>query len=236
MNPGAVPRAGRSLLGAGLAVLGAGLAWAALDRPAAYPGLAPMVEARRAETGADNPVTAVLLDFRGYDTMLEVAVLMVAGAGVLALADEAARAAPPPAAAARTPMHGVLLRLLLPLSVMLGVWMLWAGTKQPGGAFQSGAVLAGAAILAALAGPAPPRMADTAMTRLALALGPVVFLGVALALLALQGRFLAYPAAAAPALMLAIEAAIALSTAATLALVYLLPARLVPRPADGPPR
>ena len=41
------------------------------------------VAAHMAESGVEHPVTAVLLNFRGYDTLLEVAVLLLALLGVL---------------------------------------------------------------------------------------------------------------------------------------------------------
>lgn len=213
---------GRLVLAALVMLVFAGLAWAALDRPAAYPGLAPSVLDRRADTGAANPVTAVLLDFRGYDTFLEVGVLLIAAIGVLSLVGRETRmAALPPGD--RTLVHGVLLRVLPPLMVVTGLWMLWAGTSQPGGAFQAGAVLAATLILLALAGQDAPRLADTIRLRAALAVGFAGFLTAALAFLMLQGVLLDYPAVGKTAWIVAIEVGICLSTAATLALFYLLP-------------
>ncbi|TVR97788.1 MAG: sodium:proton antiporter [Rhodospirillales bacterium] len=218
-----ISRFRRGLMGSlALAVFG-GLAWAALDRPAVYPGVAEIALDRLPQTGATNPVTAVLLDFRGYDTFLEVGVLLVAAIGVLALAgrETQVEAVPP---AARTLVHGVLLRLLLPLMVLVGLWMLWAGTSQPGGAFQAGAVLGAALILMALAGREPPRFRDTAPVRAAAALGFAGFLAAALLFFTVEGMLLAYPPVAKTALIVAIEVGICLSTAASLALFYLRPA------------
>lgn len=47
--------------------------------------LAQEVTANLAESGVSNPVTAVLLNFRAYDTLLELAVLLAAALGILAL-------------------------------------------------------------------------------------------------------------------------------------------------------
>jgi multicomponent Na+:H+ antiporter subunit B len=41
------------------------------------------IEAGRAETGANNIVTAVLADYRGYDTLGETVVIFCAGLGCL---------------------------------------------------------------------------------------------------------------------------------------------------------
>jgi hypothetical protein len=73
----------------GLLCLGLGLvvAWAFVDAlSGADPErLAGQVLARIGESGVSNPVTAVLLNFRGYDTLLELAVLLAALLGILAL-------------------------------------------------------------------------------------------------------------------------------------------------------
>lgn len=41
---------------------------------------------------------------------------------------------------------------MVPLLLLVGLWLLFAGTSQPGGAFQSGAVLAGMLIMLQLTG------------------------------------------------------------------------------------
>ena len=51
---------------------------AMLELPASRVHLAELVNEKLADSGVNHPVTAVLLNFRGYDTMLEVAVLFVA--------------------------------------------------------------------------------------------------------------------------------------------------------------
>jgi uncharacterized MnhB-related membrane protein len=51
--------------------------------PAEFTGLSVHVAGAIADSGADNPVTAVLLNFRAYDTLLEVAVLLLALIGVV---------------------------------------------------------------------------------------------------------------------------------------------------------
>ena len=121
--------------------LAAGLLLAVLDAPLPALRLPPTVEANMAQSGVTHPVTAVLLNFRGYDTLLEVAVLLLPLLGMLALAP--AR----PASAGRAPVEPVLAtlaRLLAPLMILVAGYLLWAGAHRPGGALQAAAVLAAA--------------------------------------------------------------------------------------------
>ena len=74
----------RRIAGALAWVLGLGLAGTVIALPFPGEGLAPLVEAYLAESGVRHPVTAVLLNYRGYDTLLEIAVLQAAVLGVLA--------------------------------------------------------------------------------------------------------------------------------------------------------
>ncbi|GAB3190564.1 hydrogenase subunit MbhD domain-containing protein [Nesterenkonia suensis] len=99
-------------------------------------------------TGVEHEVTAVLLTFRSYDTLLESAVLMLAGAAVLAVTGTEL--------GGRTASPGTTMswwtRLSAPALVVVGLWLLFAGSSGSGGAFQAGAVLAGLLMLADAAG------------------------------------------------------------------------------------
>ena len=75
----------RALTVIGLILL-AGLLLASLaDLPTPAVNLPAIVNDTLSSSGVSNPVTAVLLNFRGYDTLLEVAVLMLALIGMLAV-------------------------------------------------------------------------------------------------------------------------------------------------------
>ena len=80
-EPGLFFRTALALL---LAAVAAGVGLVLLTEPSAT-GLAGAVEQELARSGAENPVTAVLLNFRGYDTLLEIAVLTAALVSVWAL-------------------------------------------------------------------------------------------------------------------------------------------------------
>ena len=198
--------------------LAAGLLLAVHDAPLPALRLPAMVAENMAQSGVTHPVTAVLLNFRGYDTLLEVAVLLLALLGMLALAP--AR----PASAGRAPVDPVfatLARLLAPLMILVAGYLLWAGAHQPGGAFQAAAVLAAAGVLLHLAGLLPAWASPGWVLRLGLAGAFLVFLAVAAALLA-QGSLLQFPLAWAGALILLIEAGLTISLGLVLAGLFLL--------------
>lgn len=202
-----------------LLALGAGLVRAVLDLPPPAVDLPAAVAANLGQSGVEHPVTAVLLNFRGYDTLLEVAVLLIALLGVVAVAK---------------PMHGeeekdegkdeanpvlqTLARLLAPLLVLAAGYLLWAGGHRPGGAFQAAALLAGAVVLLRLAGLVPAWPRPHWVLRLGVVAGFFVFLGVAVLG---QGALLAYPPDLAGGLILLIEAGLTLSLGLILAGLFL---------------
>ncbi len=191
------------------------LAWAMLDLPLPQARLADLVDAQLAVSGVRHPVTAVLLNFRAYDTLLEVAVLLLAGLGVLALQRAAGDAVTPPDVTAG-PLLGGLLHLLVPLLLMLAGYLLWAGANGPGGAFQAGAVLAATGVLLRLAGRWTPLLPPQAPARAGLIVGLVVFLAVAAGARLAGGAMLEYPRAWAGVLILGVEAALTVSIALVL--------------------
>ncbi|MBY6362746.1 hydrogen gas-evolving membrane-bound hydrogenase subunit E [Rhodococcoides corynebacterioides] len=124
-----------------------------------------------------HPVTAVLLDFRTYDTMLEIVVLAVAALAAVSTLRDAAPALSVPVD--RRPVLTAAVAALTPVLGVLAAWLLVAGSDRPGGAFQSGAVVTGIVLLTVLTGTL--RLPSARTTRLLLAVGSTVFLVVALA-------------------------------------------------------
>jgi multisubunit Na+/H+ antiporter MnhB subunit len=197
-------------------ILGAGLALVVATLPEAPAALPHLVREALARSGVENPVTAVLLNFRGYDTLLEVAVLLLAAVAAQALNTGLSGRAPlPPANLFLT----AFFRFLAPFAIVVAGYLLWVGKHAPGGAFQAGAVLAALGILAALTTGAHPCW-ESPRLALALVAGLLVFSGVGLTLLQTEGRFLKYPAAHAGTLILIIEAAAAVSIAAALIALF----------------
>lgn len=201
------------------ALFAATLIAALFDLPAPPVDLPAAVGANLADSGVAHPVTAVLLNFRGYDTLLEIGVLLLALVVVLAVTVHAQTAAPPIVSRA-DPVLQTLARVAVPLMLIVGVYLLWAGAFRPGGAFQGGAVLAAAAVLLHLAGLMPAWAAPGLRLRAGLAVGFLVFLAVATALLA-EGALLKYPPAWAGALILLVEVALAFSLGLMLAGLFL---------------
>ncbi|ESR24515.1 hydrogenase subunit MbhD domain-containing protein [Lutibaculum baratangense] len=188
--------------------------------PADGAGLAPAVRENVAESGVSNPVTAVLLNFRAYDTLMETIVLAVALAAVWSLTrDELWGGIPGLRQHARD--GGVLAtfgRLLPPLGLLVGVYLVWAGSSMPGGAFQAATVLAAVWLLLVMSGAMDePAIGSTAI-RLTIVAGPALFLAYGTGG-AFLGTFLGFPADVAGMLIVAIEYVLTVSIAATLALL-----------------
>lgn len=208
-------------LAAGLcAAVSAAIAVAVLYLPAPAPTLAPAAVTHLPETGLGNPVTAVLMAYRAVDTLLEKVVLLVGLVALWSLApDRLWGGRPGPRPIAQEPALGFLARLLPPIGVVIGVYVLWNGADEPGGAFQGGTLLAAMWVLARLAGLVDAPAVSTRGLRRALVAGPLVFLAAGFAGFAWAEGFLAYPAGWAKPLILAIEVAMTLTVAVTVAML-----------------
>lgn len=130
-----------------LLVIGAQLA---LGGPPMRVG-AEILEIAGAEVGAANIVTAILLGYRGFDTLGELSILFAAAtAAGLVLGHRGSDAR-------RDPPGGLILRagadLLFPLLVVVGLYVIAHGHLTPGGGFQGGVILAAAFFAAVLADP-----------------------------------------------------------------------------------
>jgi multisubunit Na+/H+ antiporter MnhB subunit len=121
-------------------------------------------------TGLGNPITGVLLAWRGFDTLVEMVVLLTAflGARVVAREDWSPRST---VAGFDLPLLRTLVALIVPLASLIALHLLWIGSDQPGGAFQAGSVLAAAGVLLLLTAQLLPAPASTVWLRLALVLG-----------------------------------------------------------------
>ena len=214
-----VERIGRACFALMVLLLVGGIGWVILSLPTEWNGLSADVAAKLDESGVRNPVTAVLLNFRGYDTLLEIGVLLVAALGVRALAADRSQTEgslfTPPG-----PVLTGLLRLIAPLIVVVAGYLLWVGGHAPGGAFQAGAVLASLGVLLLLGNPQMlPRVPDW-LERVVLSVGLLVFIGVGLLVMAIDASLLQYPPRLAKWLILAIEAVCTLSIAAVLTVLF----------------
>ncbi|MHB1135974.1 MAG: hydrogen gas-evolving membrane-bound hydrogenase subunit E [Coriobacteriia bacterium] len=191
-----------------------------VDLPSTAPGLSVEMNANAEAIHIKNVVTAVLLDFRGYDTLLEISVLMLATVAALSLREPSGD----------TPRRlvgdsGLLLssltRLLTPFMIVIAGFLVWVGSSGPGGAFQAGAVLGACGILLALTGHDRPAWARQAVIRVALTIGLLAYIAIALLPLWGGSALLEYPDSLRKTLLLVLEGLLTLSIGASLVSLFL---------------
>jgi multisubunit Na+/H+ antiporter MnhB subunit len=218
----ALPGRAQYGVAAGLAAtVGAALAAAILLLPDPAPSLAAATLPPLDRLGIANPVAAVLMAYRGLDTLLEAVVVVFAVIAVWSMAPDplwGGRPGPVYPRQESGPL-ALLARVLPPIGIVVGIYLAWVGADAPGGKFQGGTILAAMWVLAWIAGLAPAPAIASRAVRWMLVAGPLVFLAVGLAGAVFAEGFLAYPPAAAKPLILLIEAAMTLSVAAGIALL-----------------
>lgn len=167
-------------------------------------------------SGVSNPVTAVLLNFRSYDTLLEMMVLLLALLGVRSVGSLTHQ---------KEPSSGLVLHslagLAIPILILISAYLLWAGAHKPGGAFQAGAVLGAAGVLLILAG---RRLRPSLMRlplRITVVTGASVFIAIAVITLLMGQHLLQYPTPHSSGLILLIESAATVSIGVTLTALFM---------------
>lgn len=197
------------------------------------------IEDAAAETGALNMVTAVLADYRGYDTLGETAVIFAAGLGCLVILASAGPRPDLPAAGMSHPFGSVILdavaRILVPVVLLFAVYVLVHGHVSPGGGFQGGVLFGSGLIMMRLVwGPEDkdrrvPAFGPSLRGSLILACAGILgYVGIGLAAMAFGGEFLNYgtlplggdPAHVRELATLGIEAAVFLTVAGTVVMLF----------------
>ncbi len=207
-------------------LIAAGLAVVFLVPPDVAVTLAPAVMDNLAASGLGNPVAGVLFVYRGFDTLLEKIVLLIAVLGVWSFAPDRLWGGIP-GLRILAQSNGVLpflAQVLPPLGIVVGIYMFWVGAADPGGAFQGGSVLAAMWVLVLVAGLQDVSPISRRWLRLLMTVGPLIFIIIGYAGFLLADAFLAFPAGYAKPLIIVVEAALTLSIGVTLALL-----------AEGPP-
>lgn len=174
------------------------------------------------QSGVAHPITAVLLNFRSFDTLMEIAVLVAAAVGAVALSVGSATHSQSNSHASEQQVPAVLtslLQVLAPILVLLIGWLLLAGTTRPGGAFQGGAVLAAALILAFLVRHRSRSVSQKSISYV-LVSGLVVFVAAAVFTASVGSGWLVFDAAWAGGVILAIEVALTFSIGVALAAIF----------------
>lgn len=114
------------------------------------------------ETGAENVIAGLILNYRGFDTFGEACVLFLAVCSVMLLMGTDARNTTPELLAARRREEALerqedevilrcVSRILIPCVLVFGLCSLLNGHVSPGGGFSGGAILGAALILYAVA-------------------------------------------------------------------------------------
>jgi multicomponent Na+:H+ antiporter subunit B len=151
------------------------------------------------EGGAENIVTDVILNYRGFDTQHEVTVIFTSMAAVLAVLmlakpDRAPKVAPAPELPVSVIVRFIV-RVLAPFIAMFAIYVILNGHVTPGGGFQGGTILA--ALVIALSLVLSREDADALLPRkpehFLQAAAPITFFLVGMTGLVLFGEYLYFP-------------------------------------------
>ena len=129
----------------------------ASDNPTSNEVVAKYIESGLQDTGATNIVAGMILDYRAFDTFGESCVLFVAVCSVIILL----RNLGPRDAydqflhEREEPRHDIIMKkvtiLLVPISMVFGIYVVLNGHLSPGGGFSGGAIIGSAIIMYASA-------------------------------------------------------------------------------------
>jgi multicomponent Na+:H+ antiporter subunit B len=153
-----------------------------------------------------NMVSAILADYRNFDTMFETTVVFTAGTSIflilrlplggLARRRSKAEVAPKLSPVPRDPILEMACRVLFPPIQLFGFYVLTHGHYSPGGGFQAGVILGASFILLAIGfdlKASLSRMPEALFKPLS-ALGVAFYIGLGFLCLLLGGEFLNYEA------------------------------------------
>lgn len=175
----------------------------ALDTPANTGVSEYYIEHALEETHAYNIVTAVLADYRGFDTLFETCVLFLSGIAVmtiLATKDKIPKVAEPEKIKSqhRALFGSVLMdgafRIIVPIILIYGMYVLFHGELSLGGGFQAGALIACAYMLNRIVPRFDKRAqkANGGLTLIIAGLGAFIYLVTGLLPMFNGGKFLEY--------------------------------------------
>jgi len=168
------------------------------------------------ESGVSHPVTAVLLNFRALDTLLEVGVVLLALIAIYTL-DPHFRYRP---ISSENTITNTFVALLFPLILLCSFYLLYSGSYQSGGAFAAAALLAGGIIIVRLVKPGYLSDLQELSLRFVYVSGLLFFVGVGAGTL-FSGAFLQYRNAMATFLIVSIETVLTFSLGVILATYFI---------------
>ena len=188
-------------------VVGGGLVWGSLVLPPFGAADAPIhqhvapryLEQSPSEVGVPNIVTAVLADYRSYDTLGETTVVFAAALAVMVLLGGGRPVPPSEGERMGQGMASDLVvrvgaKLILPFIMVIALYVQLHGDYGPGGGFQAGVIAAAGVILVGVTMGLrrAKRMAPSAVVQAMAALGVLIFAGTGVAAMLLGGNFLEY--------------------------------------------
>ncbi len=139
------------------------------------------------EVGAANLVTAIVVTYRGLDTLGEVTILFLTAA-IVSLLLKTRNNAPQREVKESSEILGTASMLLFPIVIALGVYVFINGHLTPGGGFQGGAILASGLVLLLLANPL--KNVQSRIFTIVESLSGFTYVGIGIAGLFLAGGFL----------------------------------------------
>lgn len=181
-------------------------------------GLTAAAEALLPQSGVEHPVTAVLLNFRAYDTLLELGVILL---GLLAIyAIGGIKLYPMHNETAQDPVLQQVILFFTPVLFLFGAFLLYIGKSGPGGAFQAGVLWGAIGIQLHLGGKLVFSVISRWLGQMLLTMGLGFFLILGFLFMAGGAALLQYPPAYAGILILIIETLAAISIATTLTAIF----------------
>jgi multicomponent Na+:H+ antiporter subunit B len=161
------------------------------------------IEKAYEETGAPNMVTAVLADYRSYDTLGETVVIFTAGLACLLILGAFSSSDSESNTDQESPMTysfgsdvlDAASRILFPFIALFALYVVFHGHTSPGGGFQGGAILAAALMLTRLIrGRSHTRWLDLGKALRLASIGILVYAGIGVTSLFYSRNFLDYSA------------------------------------------
>jgi multisubunit Na+/H+ antiporter MnhB subunit len=192
------------------------LGYAVLSLPESATNLQRLVDNNIDISGVNNPVTAVLLNFRVYDTFLEMVVLLVALLGVWSIKEVPIESMTD----LKNPVLHTLVDLLVPFSLLVSIYLLWVGAHAPGGAFQAGSVFGAGLVLLMLSGRQPFLNFKGLPLHFALIISVTLFISISIYSMFATGELLKYPLSQASSIIFILEGMATVSIGLTLSLLF----------------
>ena len=167
-------------------------------------------------SGVTHQVTAVLLNFRALDTLLEVAVILLSLLAIYTLNEHYSYTP----LSFESSITNTFASILFALIMLYAFYILYSGSYQSGGAFSAAALLAGGIIIMQLVKPHSFSLPRESLLRILYASGLLYFVSVGIVSM-LFGSFLGYRDKVAALYILSIESVLMLSLGAILSAYFI---------------